>query len=115
MLKYRVIFGLFFGALLIGMIALDSWASAQWPLRAYSSPPGAFVALVCLVVIPLGLREMRALLARENVTISMRITVAASLLCMIWPWVEQVADDVYTAQTVLSQPAASATGELPST
>jgi CDP-diglyceride synthetase len=34
----------------------------------------------------------------------MRITVAAALLCMFWPWVEQVAGDVYTWQQALSQP-----------
>ncbi|HVX84987.1 MAG TPA: phosphatidate cytidylyltransferase [Phycisphaerae bacterium] len=105
MLKYRLIFGILFGALFLGMIAADSWASRQWPVRPYSCPPGAFVALVCLFVIPFAIREMRALLSRQNVIVSMRITVAAALLCMFWPWVEQVADNVYTWQQALSQPA----------
>jgi phosphatidate cytidylyltransferase len=35
---------------------------------------------------------MRSLLARENVHISMRITVVAAMLCMLWPWLEQVAE-----------------------
>jgi CDP-diglyceride synthetase len=114
MLKYRVIFGLLFGALFLGIMFLDSWSASGWPTRPYSSPPGAFVALGCLLVIPLALREMQALLASENVTISMRITVAASLLCMAWPWVEQVADDVYVSHAYLSQPNNPAT-EIPLT
>jgi CDP-diglyceride synthetase len=114
MLKYRVIFGLLFGALFLGIMFLDSWCSSGWPTRAYTSPPGAFVALGCLLVIPLALREMQALLGSENVTISMRITVVASLLCMAWPWVEQVAGDVYTWQVALSQPGTMA-GEVAST
>ncbi len=63
MLKYRVIFGLLFGALFIGLIFLDSACSQGWPLGAFSTPPGAFVALGCVVVIPFGLREMGTLLA----------------------------------------------------
>ncbi len=114
MLKYRVIFGILFGALFIGVMALDSWFGAGWPARAYSWPPGAFVALGCLLVIPLALREMRGLLAKENVTISMRITVVASLLCMAWPWVEQVSDDVYVSHAYLAQPNHMAS-EVPST
>ena len=47
-----------------------------------------------MVIIPLGLREMRGLLAKENVTISLRITVVAAALCMLWPWIEQVAQSI---------------------
>ena len=94
MLKYRVIFGLLFGALFIGLIFLDSVCSQGWPLGMFSTPPGTFVALGCVVVIPFGLREMGTLLAAENVKISMRITVAATMLCMLWPWVEQVSEGV---------------------
>ena len=74
----------------------------------YSTPPGLFVALGCLVIIPLGLREMRALLARENVIISMRVTVVAATLCMVWPWLEQVSESI---QQRHDAPAAQA-GEL---
>jgi phosphatidate cytidylyltransferase len=94
MLKHRIIFGLLFGALFIGLIYLDFWASRDWPRAAAWTPPGLFIALASLVVIPLGLWEMRALLAREHVNISMRITVVAAMLCMLWPWVEQVAESL---------------------
>ncbi len=103
MLKYRLIFGLLFGALFIGLIFLDSYCSGGWPLVAYSTPPGLFVALGCVVVIPFGLREMGSLLAAENVTISMRITVAATMLCMLWPWIEQVSEGVVERHAKLSQ------------
>ena len=87
---YRVIFGLLFGALFIGLIFIDSWASSGWP--AGGTPPGLVVAIVSLIVIPMAIWEMRKLLALENVQISMRITVVASMLCMLWPWIEQVSE-----------------------
>ncbi len=90
MLKYRVIFGLLFGALFIGLIFIDSWASRAWPNGGM--PPGFVVAIASLIVIPPAIWEMRKLLERENVQISMRVTVAAAILCMLWPWFEQVAD-----------------------
>ena len=62
-----------------------------------------FVALGCLIVIPIALREMRALLRSENVMISMRITVAATMLCMFWPWVEQVSEGVLQRHAELAQ------------
>lgn len=91
MLKHRIIFGLLFSALFVAWIYLDFWASRGWPGGQAWTPPGLFIALASLVVIPLGLWEMRALLRSENVHISMRITVVAAMLCMLWPWVEQVA------------------------
>lgn len=94
MLKYRVIFGILFGVLFITLIAVDSHLSRHWPAASFSTPPGLFVALGCLLVIPVALREMQKLLASENVTISMRITIVASLLCMLWPWIEQVSESV---------------------
>jgi phosphatidate cytidylyltransferase len=94
MLKHRIIFGLLFGALFLAIIFLDSFCSKGWPLHPWSAPPGTFVALGCILLIPLSLREMQNLLAPENVTISLRITIAASLLCMLWPWVEQVSESV---------------------
>jgi len=105
MLKYRVIFGLLFGALFIVLIGLDTHFSRNWPMGAYSTPRGSFVALGCLVVIPIALREMQRLLASENVTISMRITVVASLLCMIWPWIEQVSESVAEMHTTIEHSA----------
>ncbi len=96
MLKYRVIFGLLFGALFIGLIFLDTRASQYWPGgERWATPPGFFVALASLVAIPVGIWEMRALLSRENVRISMRITVIAAMLCMLWPWIEQVSESIY--------------------
>jgi CDP-diglyceride synthetase len=103
MLKYRVIFGLLFGAIFLGLIFLDTFYSRFWPLGSFSTPPGLFVALGCVVVIPIALREMRTLLAAENVTISMRITIAATMLCMLWPWVEQVSEGVLQRHAELAQ------------
>jgi phosphatidate cytidylyltransferase len=93
MLKLRIIFGTLFSALFAGLIFLDSYASRLWPDGSrFTTPPGFFVALASLVIIPMALREMRDLLAHENVRISMRITVVAAILCMLWPWVEQIAE-----------------------
>jgi len=92
MLRLRLIFGLLFGVLFIAAIALDYYCSIGWPGNPRLTPPGTFIALACLIIIPLALREMQSLLARENVNISMRITVVAALLCMIWPWVEQLSE-----------------------
>jgi len=57
------------------------------------------VAGVCAIAIPLALWEMRNLLARQNVHISLRITVAASLFCMIWPWLGQFDDSIQERMT----------------
>ena len=94
MLKHRIILGLLFSVLFVGLITLDWYAAGGWPMAHWSTPPGMLVALVSLLAIPLGVWEMRALLARENVIISLRITIAAALLCMIWPWIEQVGDSI---------------------
>ncbi|MGN6369627.1 MAG: phosphatidate cytidylyltransferase [Phycisphaerae bacterium] len=107
MLKYRVIFGLLFGALFVALIALDSHLSHHWPDASFSAPPGLFVALGCLVVIPIALREMQKLLASENVIISMRITIVSSLLCMLWPWIEQVSESVMQLHTRIEHSAAT--------
>jgi CDP-diglyceride synthetase len=93
-LKYRIIFGCLFGALFLAVIFLDSYCSRYWPNTPFSTPPGTFIALGCMILIPLALGEMRRLLTPENVTISLRITIAASLLCMLWPWIEQVSESV---------------------
>jgi len=95
MLKYRLIFGLLFAALLAGVFYLDSHLSAGWWTRQpWVAPPGAMVLLMMAAFAPVALREMQGLLAKENVRISMRICVVASLLCMVWPWFEQVGDEV---------------------
>ena len=101
MLKYRLIFGLLIIAALIGVLGLDSHTSRGWPIAAGSTTPGLFLALVSLIVIPFALVEMRGLLAKENVTISLRITIAAAALCMLWPWVEQVAQAIDQKHTAL--------------
>jgi len=108
MLKYRVIFGLLFGALFIALICLDSHYSRFWPAGSFSTPPGLFVAIACVIVIPFALREMQKLLASENVMISMRITVVASMLCMLWPWIEQVSESVMQMQAQLEHVTATA-------
>jgi CDP-diglyceride synthetase len=110
MLKHRIIVGLLFGALFVAVIFLDSYCSQGWPLRGFSTPRGTFVALGCVLLIPLALREMRALLSPENVIISMRITVVASLLCMLWPWVEQVSESMLSDDYQLSHPSMSQAG-----
>ncbi len=94
MLKHRIILGLLFAALFVGLLTLDWYAAAGWPMAHWSTPPGMLVAVVSVLVIPVALWEMRALLAKENVYISIRITVAAALLCMLWPWIEQVGDTI---------------------
>jgi CDP-diglyceride synthetase len=115
MLKYRLIFGLVFGALFIAVILLDAYNSNAWPSRPYSAPPGTFVAMGCLILIPLALREMRTLLASENVTISMRITVVATLLCMLWPWIEQVSEHLVTEHTRIEERARQMGATYPAT
>ena len=94
MFRYRIILGLLIGLVLIGLLALDSRISSGWPVAEGSTPPGLLVTVGMVVVIPFGLYEMQGLLARENVMISLRITIAAAMLCMLWPWAEQVADRV---------------------
>src|SRR4051812_11834224 len=94
MLKYRLIIGLIASTLFLALLWLDTYASGGWPVAPWSTPPGFFVALGCLVVIPLALREMQSLLAKENVLISLRVTTIAALLCMLWPWIEQVGDSI---------------------
>src|SRR5580698_4157621 len=101
MLKLRIIFGIVFGAIFVGLIFLDSYCSLPWPMGHFSTAPGTFVALACILVIPFGLSEMKTLLARENVKISMRITIAATLLCMLWPWMEQVSEKEFIDHNIL--------------
>lgn len=91
MLKYRLIFGVMIVAAFVGIIALDVALAARWPRETLSAPAGTCIAVITVVILPFALREMQQLLASENVTISMRICVAASILCAIWPWLEQVA------------------------
>jgi CDP-diglyceride synthetase len=94
MLRHRIILGFFFSAVFVGIVAWDWFASGGWPLTDYSIPPGLLVAGMTVVAIAVGLWELRSLLARQNVSISFRITVVASLLCMIWPWLGQFDDSI---------------------
>jgi len=117
MLRHRLIFGLLFALLFVATIAIDSWSSRDWPTRSYATPPGTLIALACVLLIPLALREMQQLLQRENITLSMRIIVVASLLCMIWPWVEQASDAIVSkhdqlARIALASPSPDATAEF---
>ena len=94
MLKLRLIVGIIISAFFVGLLWLDTYASGGWPGVKWSTPPGMFVALASVIVIAFALREMQGLLAREGVQISMRITVLAALLCMVWPWIEQVSESI---------------------
>ena len=90
MFKLRLIYGLLFGALLLTMFYFDQTLSAGWPARCMSFPPGTLMAVSLIGIIPLATAEMRRLLKAEGVAISMRVCVTASILCMIWPWLEQL-------------------------
>jgi CDP-diglyceride synthetase len=94
MLKHRIILGILFAALFVGLLAVDWFAAGGWPLADYSMPPGLLLACVTSVAIALTLWEMRNLLARQNVHISFSITLIAALLCMIWPWLGQLGDSI---------------------
>lgn len=96
MLKYRLIFGVIFAALLVGLFYLDDLLSVQWPGGMWVAPRGAVIAFMLAAVLPLALREMQGLIASDSssVDISMRVCVPACILCAFWPWVEQVAQTV---------------------
>ncbi|MEI8198315.1 MAG: hypothetical protein WCI73_20670, partial [Phycisphaerae bacterium] len=94
MLRYRIIFGLLFSALLVGIFYLDSHLAGSWPQAPWVAPPGSMLGLALLLLIPLALHEMQGLLRRQNVQISMRVCVVAALLSMVWPWISQVAVSV---------------------
>lgn len=91
MLKLRLIFGVLFIAIMLGIFYLDAFLSAGWHTqRPWHAPPGAVLALVAIALITMGLVEMRRLLAKAKVAISMRIAVVSSLLCVLWPWLGDV-------------------------
>jgi CDP-diglyceride synthetase len=108
MLKHRLILGLFLSALFVAILWLDSHSSPGWPQAHWSTPPGFYLAIVCILVAPFAIWEMKNLLAREHVTISMRVTVVAALLCMLWPWLEQVGDSLQQKRTDAAHIAATA-------
>ena len=105
MLRYRLIFGLLFAALLVALIWADSFCAS----RGYA-PAGTFIALATLALVPLAVKEMQSLLARSGVAISMRVSVIACLLCALWPWIEQVADlvNARTLRLAATEPNATA-------
>ena len=96
MLHLRLIFGSLFAALLVGLMWLDTLLSAHWPQGAWSLPRGALIAFAAIPLVIMALREMADLLARDNVQVSRRICSVAALLCMIWPWLVQIADQART-------------------
>lgn len=91
MFKLRLIYGLLFGAILLTMFYFDQTLAAGWPARCMSFPPGTLIALTLVAIIPLATVEMRRLLKAEGVAISLRVCISASILCMLWPWLEQLA------------------------
>ncbi len=90
MFKLRLVYGLLFGVGLLTMFYFDQTQSRGWPARPGSFPPGILFAIMMACIIPLAIIEMRRLLARDNVTISLRVCIPAAILCMIWPWLEQL-------------------------
>ncbi len=91
MFKWRLVYGLLFGIALLVMFYFDQTQSIGWPDRNYSFPPGILLAGTLTLIIPLAIIEMRRLLAHENVTISLRVCIPSAILCMLWPWLEQLA------------------------
>ncbi len=94
MLRYRLILGFLFGAILLALFYFDCVVSRGWPQNAAALPPGTLVMLLIVVAIPPAIVEMQRLLDAQNVHISMRISVFSALLCALWPWLEQVADTI---------------------
>lgn len=92
MIKQRIIFGLLFGIGLLTMFYFDQRFSGGWPARPGSFPPGTLMALTMIVAIPFATAEMRRLLFYENVTISLRVCSTSAILCMLWPWLEQLSE-----------------------
>ena len=107
MLKYRLIFGFLFSALFVGIISLDEFMSRGWPGRHWSAPAGMMVAILMVIVVPMALYELRQLLARQNVQIALRIVTVAAMMCMLWPWLEQIAEQVLTREEGLRRIAAT--------
>src|SRR5204862_7744876 len=97
LLKHRLLLGVILAIFFPGLVWLAPYAAGGgggWPIAPYSTPPGLIVLLVTLLLMPLAIAELRALLARQNVLISLRITIVASMLCTLWPWLEQVGDSI---------------------
>ena len=101
MLKQRITLGLLFGIALLIMFYFDQTLSSGWPARQLSFPPGTLMAITFLVIIPPAVYEMQRLLARQGVIISLRVCVASAILCMLWPWLEQL------SEMLLDKPAGS--------
>ena len=92
MFKHRLVYGLAFGISLLVMFYFDQVLSRGWPGRPMSFPPGTLIALSLALIIPLAVTEMAQLLKYENVIISRRVCMASSVLCMLWPWLEQLSE-----------------------
>ncbi len=92
MFKHRLAYGMLFGIALLAMFYFDQTLSEGWPARPLSFPPGTLMVLTLLLIIPLAVNEMSRLLKYENVVISKRVCILSSLLCMIWPWLEQLSE-----------------------
>jgi phosphatidate cytidylyltransferase len=92
MLHLRLIFGALIIALLGAVFYGDYALSAGWPKQGGTLPPGALIALLSIPMCVLAIQEMANLLQAEGVVISRRICTVAALLCMLWPWLQQVAE-----------------------
>src|SRR5579862_521637 len=106
MLKYRFIFGILFSAALLAIFYFDRQLALGWPSGNWICPPGTLILAGFLVIIPLAMREMQALLASDHVKISQRITVISAMLCMAWPWVVQVVQQLGTGGALTPQSSA---------
>ena len=43
-------------------------------------------------IVPFAISEMHHLLANEKIVISKRVCVTAAMLCLLWPWMEQLSE-----------------------
>jgi phosphatidate cytidylyltransferase len=91
-LKQRMIFGLFFAVVLLAILYVDQVAARGWPGRTWSFPPGTLCALVLAGIVFAAVGEMRRLLENEKIIISRRVCITAALLCMLWPWMQQLSE-----------------------
>ncbi|HMD54908.1 MAG TPA: phosphatidate cytidylyltransferase [Phycisphaerae bacterium] len=92
MFRQRLILGLLFGAALLAIFYLDQVTAVGWPGRTWSFPPGTLFAILMAGIVPFAISEMHHLLAKEKIVLSKRVCVTAAMLCLLWPWMEQLSE-----------------------